>query len=469
MTAPASLPMFDLTLVTGNTKAAVKAAGGGSSDLWTVPPSALHYDPRDNVRPVNEARVRRIANLIHANGYDRKKPIGCFVRKVAGEDRIQVYEGQHRYLGAMLAIEEGAQIDRLPIIIDEAKTVSRAKLIYDGINGNDSEKLTPLELAEKVKELRDLGEEDPAIASRLDVTAQTLRDLTVLIEAPATIHKMIREGKVASTLAIEQIREHGAKKAADQLKQAISTATAAGKGKVTKKHLGTAKKPSNPTPTKLTEANAKQLLQALQAVLHDDGFGKLFARTRDAVHTALEPLSDLLDAKPMRREWPISSCNEHGCYEPVDSIVLPKKGSSLTLAVIHLAQVKQGAWIFATEGNIGSGQFSGPCTLPRDNGVYWTRAQAIGAAIVDLTRHITGPSPGYSVEREKKDRATVRAWLDGLLTDVDPDWTAGIEAAFQAGREPDVERPERCAAQKKDRPKPGLDPACAWPFPRTAQ
>ena len=45
---------FDAPIVTGNTKAAVKAAGGGSSDLWTVPPAALHFDPRDNVRPLDQ-------------------------------------------------------------------------------------------------------------------------------------------------------------------------------------------------------------------------------------------------------------------------------------------------------------------------------------------------------------------------------------------------------------------------------
>src|SRR5258707_13891886 len=90
-------------IVTGNTKAAVKAAGGGSSDLWTVPPDQIHYDPRDNVRPLDLERVAHVGSLILANKYDRKKPLGCYVRKVGGKDLIYVYEGQHRYHGVLWA------------------------------------------------------------------------------------------------------------------------------------------------------------------------------------------------------------------------------------------------------------------------------------------------------------------------------------------------------------------------------
>lgn len=203
--------VLDAMIVTGNTKAAVKAAGGGSSDLWTVPPDQIHYDPRDNVRPLDQDRVRHLAELMKANGYDRKKPLGCFVRKVGGDDRIFVYEGQHRYHAALLAIKEGGfakdrEIDRLPIVIDEAKSVNRVNLIYAGITNNDGEKLTPLQLAEKVIELQELGEPSATICKRLNVTDQTIRDVLLLAHAPAPLHKLVRDKVVSSTLAIEEIR-----------------------------------------------------------------------------------------------------------------------------------------------------------------------------------------------------------------------------------------------------------------------
>ncbi|WP_176035849.1 ParB/RepB/Spo0J family partition protein, partial [Paraburkholderia terricola] len=210
-------------IVTGNTKAAVKAAGGGSSDLWTVPPDQIHYDPRDNVRPLDQDRVRHLAELMKANGYDRKKPLGCFVRKVDGQDRIFVYEGQHRYHAALLAIKEGGfakdkEIDRLPVVIDEAKSVNRVNLIYAGITNNDGEKLTPLQLAEKVVELLEFGEPNATIGKRLNITDQTIRDVLLLANAPLTLQELVRNKIVSSTLAIEEIRAHGGEKALERLR-----------------------------------------------------------------------------------------------------------------------------------------------------------------------------------------------------------------------------------------------------------
>jgi hypothetical protein len=278
-------------IVTGNTKAAVKAAGGGSSDLWTVPPGEIHYDPRDNVRPLDMERVRHLASLIVANGYDRKKPLGCFVRKVAGQDRIFVYEGQHRFHAALMAIQEGAEIDRLPIVIDEAKSVNRVNLIYSGITNNDGEKLTPLQLAEKVVELQELGEPNSTICKRLNITDQTIRDVLLLAQAPVALHKLVRDKVVASTLAIEEIRTHGGEKALERLSNAAAQVKASGKAKVTKKAL------DKPGTHKITDVQAKQLLQALQAVLHDRAFGQLEKQTIAGVHTALLPVKDLLDTK----------------------------------------------------------------------------------------------------------------------------------------------------------------------------
>jgi predicted transcriptional regulator len=288
--------VLDAMIVTGNTKAAIKAAGGGSSDLWTVPPDQIHYDPRDNVRPLDHDRVRHLADLMKANGYDRKKPLGCFVRKVGGEDRIFVYEGQHRFHAALLAIKEGGfakdkEIDRLPCVIDEAKSVNRANLIYAGITNNDGEKLTPLQLAEKVIELQELGETNATICKRLNITDQTIRDVLLLATAPSALHKLVRDKVVSSTLAIDEIRKHGCDKALERLQIAAQQAKAGGKAKVTKKTL------SKPVAHKISDVQAKQLLQALQAVLHDPAFGQLEKPTIAGVHTALLPVKDLLDTK----------------------------------------------------------------------------------------------------------------------------------------------------------------------------
>jgi len=406
-------------IVTGNTKAAVKAAGGGSSDLWTVPPDQIHYDARDNVRPLDPERVRHVANLIKANGYDRKKPLGCFVRKVAGNDLIFVYEGQHRYHAALLAIKEGAQIERLPIVIDEAKSVSRVNLIYAGITNNDGEKLTPLQLAEKVVELQDLGEPNAIICERLNVTDQTIRDVLLLANAPSELHKLVRNKVVSSTLAIEEIRAHGNEKALERLANAAMKAQTSGKAKVTKKALG------QPTRHKITEVQAKQLLQALQSVLHDPVFGRLSPGTIVGVHAALTPHADLLNAVSVHRpRYPISKANSHGVYTDHETISAPiAKRTGRTQAQIHLAQIAEGEWISSISYSMGTGSGSSPCSWREGEPTYPTRGQAIRAAVSVFTRRLEDPRLG-----ETKEAPAVRAWLDKLWTALDPDWTELLAA-----------------------------------------
>ena len=53
--------------------------------------------------------------------------------------------------------------------------------------------LTPLQLAEKVIELQNLGELNATICRRLNITEQTIRDVLLLANAPAALHKLIRD------------------------------------------------------------------------------------------------------------------------------------------------------------------------------------------------------------------------------------------------------------------------------------
>ncbi|REG58982.1 ParB-like chromosome segregation protein Spo0J [Paraburkholderia sp. BL6669N2] len=411
--------VLDAMIVTGNTKAAVKAAGGGSSDLWTVPPSEIHYDPRDNVRPLDQDRVRHLAELIKANGYDRKQPIGCFVRKVGGQDRIFVYAGQHRFHGALLAIKEGAPIDRLPVVIDEAKSVSRVNLIYAGINTNDGEKLTPLQLAEKVIELQELGEPNATICKRLNVTDQTIRDVLLLANAPVALHKLIRDKVVASTLAIEEVRAHGGEKALERLQTAASKAKESGKSKVTAKVLA-ATAPRPIADGQITEMQAKQLLQALQSVLHDPMFGKLSPGTIAGVHAALTPHADLLDAVSTKRSaHPIHQPNEHGVFATHETLSCPPlKRLGNSPVEIRLAQPENGSWIFATSYTVGTCHASGPLKMSEITAIFKTRGLAIRGAVQSLRKQLDQRNT-----RNAKEMPAIRAWLEKLWIAPDPDWT----------------------------------------------
>ncbi|AXF21373.1 pyridoxal phosphate biosynthetic protein PdxJ [Burkholderia pyrrocinia] len=434
---------LDLTapIPTGNTKTAAAAAGATSADLWMVPYGQLHYDPADNIRPVDPEWVTHLTALIVENGYDKGSPLHCYARKVDGKDLLYVYKGQHRYLAAGKAIEAGKDVGKIPVVVRDAKTVNRADMVIDGYLSNDSKRSSPLDLAAAVAELRDIhGMTLAAICKRLNVTDQSIRDVGLLERAPVELHQMVRDGAVAGTLAIEQIREHGADKALDRLQKGAAKAAASGKARVTKKHLDAAPQPSpaadapveaqapaqtpaRPTaPTKISEKQSKQLLQALQAVLHDPVFGKLSPGTIDAVDIALKPLADMLDATSVRKTaYAIATANEHGVYTPTDVVTAPKQQrTGRSPAEIRVALIAEGEWIYGMDYTIGMAGGASPCSYHEGMPTHPTRVQAIRGAVRDLTRRIE-TSPTMS---KAKETASVRKWLDKLYAMPDPDWTS---------------------------------------------
>jgi negative regulator of replication initiation len=236
----------------------------------------------------------------------------------------------------------------------------------------------------------------------------------LLANAPAALHKLIRDKVVASTLAIVEIRAHGADKALERLLNAAALVQATGKGKVTKKAL------TKPTSDKITPAQAKQLLQALQSVLHDPLFGNLSPGTVAGVHAALTPLTDLLDAVSAKRHrHPIHTPNESGVYRNCETIKAPiTRRTGLSPAEIHLAHVDKDTWIYSTTMRVGNSASSGLPSMRKFTTTHRTRGQAIRSAVRDLTESLSRAD-----KTKAKEAPAVRAWLDKLWTAPDPDWT----------------------------------------------
>ena len=416
---------LDLTapIPTGSAKVAAAAAGATSADLWMVPYGQLHYDPSDNIRPVDPEWVTHLTALIIENGYDKGSPLHCYARKVDGKDLLFVYKGQHRYLAAGKAIEAGKDIGKIPVVVRDAKTVNRAEMVIDGYLSNNGKPSSPLDLAAAVAELRDIhGMALAAICKRLNVTDQTIRDVGLLERAPAELHQLIRNGQCTGTLAIEQIRLHGGDKALERIVSGLSKAKEAGKGKVTKKHLASNTKPYEPaatTATKINDACAKQLLQALQAVLHDPVFGKLSPGTIRAVHTALSPLTDLLDTPQKARIYPVTAPDQDGRCVATDTLRSPNsKRTKKPIAEIYVAQPKADQWICAAMYNFGDSFASTPLKFGPGTTIYPTRMQAVQEGARWLRKRL-----GSESVKRQKDLPFVLQWLDDILQLPDPDWT----------------------------------------------
>ncbi|WP_322038417.1 pyridoxal phosphate biosynthetic protein PdxJ [Burkholderia cenocepacia] len=478
---------LDLTapIQTGNTKAAAAAAGATSADLWMTPYEALRYDPRDNVRPVDPQWVKELTALMMHNGYDKGSPLHCYARKVDGKDYFYVYKGQHRYLAAGAAIKAGKDLGKIPIVVRDSRDVKRSEMVIDGYVSNVSKASSPLDLATSIAELRDVhGLDTKTICARLNISEQSIRDAALLEKAPAELHDLVRNGSIAGTLAIEEIRTHGGDKALERIVSGLSKAKEAGKSKVTKKHLGggtSTTKPAAPKATKIDEPRAKQLLQALQTVLHDDEFGQLAPATIEAVHKALMPLSDLLDTKPAAKFWPVTEPDENGCCKPIETLRGPERTDRIKgpLAHIRIAQPAAGAWIYAIEYNTGTSFASEPLKVSQQTRAVWTRAQAIRSGAARLIDTIKSPVHGQT-KAEQAAFKRILAWAHEIIDMADPDMTAEFSAATTKGERPDltevltaIEHKRRISSNKAlldaafptQKAKPGLDPASAWPFP----
>ncbi|WP_426356301.1 ParB/RepB/Spo0J family partition protein [Burkholderia sp. R-40] len=519
---------LDLTapIPTGNIKAAAAAAGATSADLWMVPYEQLHYDPSDNIRPVDPEWVTHLTALMMENGYDKGSPLHCYARKVAGKDLLYVYKGQHRYLAAGKAIEAGKDIGKIPVVVRDAKTVNRAEMVIDGYLSNNGKSSSPLDLAAAVAELRDIhGMTLAAICKRLNVTDQTIRDVGLLERAPAELHQLVRKGQCTGTLAIEQIRLHGGDKALERIVVGIAKAAEAGKTKVTKKYLEAAPlldrqpkpepspehaapanaaplaasttaeatiEPQAPmqaasrqsAPAKISEKQSKQLFQALQVVLHDKNFGRLAKPTIEAVHAALLPLTELLDDPTSRKVWPVTEPDENGGCKPVECVRGPERSGRIKgpLAHIRIAQPSPGAWIYAIEYNTGTSFASEPLKVSPQTRAVWTRVQAIRSGAARLIDTIKSPVHGQT-KAEQAAFKQILAWAHEIIAMPDPDMTAEFSAATAKGERPDlsdvltaIEHKRRIksnselltAAFPARKAKPGLDPASAWPFPTGA-
>ncbi|MET3625998.1 pyridoxal phosphate biosynthetic protein PdxJ [Burkholderia sp. 572] len=516
---------LDLTapIPTGNIKAAAAAAGATSADLWMVPYDQLHYDPADNIRAVDTEWVAHLAALMRENGYDKGSPLHCYARKVDGKDLLYVYKGQHRYLAAGHVIATGKDLGKIPVVVRDAKNVNRAEMVIDGYLSNNGKPSSPLDLAAAVAELRDIhGMTLAAICKRLNVTDQTVRDVGLLERAPAELHQLVRKGQCTGTLAIEQIRLHGGDKALERIVVGIAKAAEAGKTKVTKKYLETAPlldtqpdpepSPEHATaavdtaplaastaaeariemqaasreraPAKISEKQSKQLLQALQAVLHDKNFGRLAKPTIEAVHAALLPLTELLGDPTSQKVWPITEPDENGGCKPVECVRGPERSGRIKgpLAHIRIAQPSPGAWIYAIEYNTGTSFASEPLKVSPQTRAVWTRVQAIRSGAARLIDTIKSPVHGQT-KAEQASFKQILAWAHEIIAMPDPDMTAEFSAATAKGERPDlsdvltaIEHKRRIksnaelltAAFPARKGKSGLDPASAWPFPKGA-
>lgn len=234
---------YSTEIVSGNIKSAMKSVDAKSRDLWFVPTNSLTILEDFNVRSKNDEytqQVRAIADSIKTNGFYSHKPFAVIVTKQDGQDVLAVYDGHTRYEGLQLAITEGAQVERVPVVAAPAGTTLE-DITVGLVTNNSGNRLEPLAIGIVCKRLVGYGLDVQEIGKRLGYTPAYVGGLLTLVGAPKQIRDMVSEGKVSASLAVNVIRDH-AENAVTVLLNGLETAVTNGKTKVTAKVI--TKKPA---------------------------------------------------------------------------------------------------------------------------------------------------------------------------------------------------------------------------------
>lgn len=238
-----SLVNFNQELVPGGSvKGLMKSLDGKSRDLWFVKPGDIHVMPGLNPRVHDQAYqegLQELAEDMVENGYYTDKPLTGFIATMDGKDQIVLGDGHRRFAAAQLAIKMGAPLEYLPLVLKDKSEMSMESLTKSLLHSNEGVPFTVFEKAVIAKRFKSYGWDDTKIAKELRVTPAFVGQLHTLSSSPMEIQRMVKEGTISATHAIETVKQHG-EKAEEILTAAVVKAKAKGKGKATAKDTDSA-------------------------------------------------------------------------------------------------------------------------------------------------------------------------------------------------------------------------------------
>lgn len=242
----------------------LKEISVGRSDVFMIPPDALKvhdgWNSREASDPDNQAHIESLATSIAEGGV--KVPLVVYFE----DDEIWVADGHCRLAATRLAMSRGAEIKAIPVKTEGRGASEADRLLLQIL---DSKPKTPLERGRVVKRLLDFGWSEAEVAAKSGFSRQYIADVLNLNAAPKDVRELVEDGSVSSTLAIQVLKEDGAR-AGTVLREAKTGAAARGKTRATAKDLrqvdrGGGKKASDGMPTSLKSA-ALDVFAALQAL-----------------------------------------------------------------------------------------------------------------------------------------------------------------------------------------------------------
>lgn len=204
--------------------------------LETKRSDVLNIDPR-NIEVMEGFNVRKdygdidaLADSIRANG------VIVPLRGFKEGEKFIITDGHRRLAACMKLVEEGVTM-RVPFV-SGGKGYNEERRIIDMIISNDGKNLNPVEEAEAITRLSNLGLTDKEISQKTGRNIVTISGLKSIASAPTKVKRMIESGQIAATEVLQIVRkEKDASKVVEVIERAVESAKASGKKKATAKDL----------------------------------------------------------------------------------------------------------------------------------------------------------------------------------------------------------------------------------------
>jgi len=276
---------FRINIIAGNIKKGMKQFGFGSGDLWNIDPKVIQVIAGYNVRVRNaayRARVEALRDNMMLVGFKKDSPLSVLVVPNGVNDKgeeqfaIMLKRGHQRLEAVLEAIALGKPIETVPCIIAK-EDISEEDLTADLSISNNGEQLAPYEMAVLCKRMSRFEENHAKIATKLGIWPNQVTDGLLLINGPIEIAHYVRDDVIKFTLAVELIKEHGAK-ALTIIEQSLSRSQSAGQSSIKPRYV-----PGNLIKKAATKA-APQMKDAIVELKKDQAFTLLNPKTQETLN-----------------------------------------------------------------------------------------------------------------------------------------------------------------------------------------
>ncbi|PWD01927.1 ParB/RepB/Spo0J family partition protein [Pseudomonas amygdali] len=189
----------------------IKGAGG-SSDLWKVPVKELKVLKGFNVRlpgPDLDQHIAELTDSILEEGFMQHKPLAALVLEIDGVLGLYVFDGHCRLESTIKAIAKGAEIDLLPVVVQDGRNTNLDDLYVTMYRANKGKELAPFELGVLCKRLSRNGHDDKVIAKRMGIKPGYVDGLLRLVNSPKALVDAVLSTEIAASEAITMLRAHG--------------------------------------------------------------------------------------------------------------------------------------------------------------------------------------------------------------------------------------------------------------------